>query len=80
MKTVSAVSTNQDLLDEAEPFLRASLGDELYDIVAPNLTRQFMKKLYMPIVYGKLLLSSITDVEQSLEYSRRCYESSYRSI
>lgn len=52
----------QDFLDEAEPFLRASLGDELYDIVAPNLTRKLINKLYMPIVYGKSLFSSITYV------------------
>lgn len=45
------------------------LGEDIYAMVVPHLTRSLMKKIYMPVVYGKTKLSSIADIEQALEYS-----------
>jgi hypothetical protein len=52
-----------------QPFLRDTLGESLYEIVAP--TRKLMKKIYIClfIFYGKTHFSAINDVEQALEYS-----------
>ena len=50
----------------SQPFLRDTLEESLYEIVAP--TRKLMKKnIQMPIVYGKTHFSAINDVEQALE-------------
>lgn len=59
----------KDILYDIKPHLYKTLGESLYEIVEPHLTRKLMKKIYMPIVYGKTHFSAINDVEQALEYS-----------
>lgn len=60
---------NTDILHDAKPHIQKFLGEELYEILAPHLTRSLMKKIYMPLVYGKTQVSSITDIQQALDFS-----------
>lgn len=50
------------LLKELQHFLLRKLDAELYTIILSKLTRKLIKGLFMPLIYGKTVLSMAQDI------------------
>jgi len=54
------------LIEPLSSFLKEELKQSLGSVVASRLTRKLIKKIYMPLVYGKSLMSSANDIKADL--------------
>lgn len=64
------------LLEELKEFLLKRLDRNKYTIIESKLTRKLVKVLFMPLIYGKTLLSMANDISQvvgSVLSSKDCY-------
>lgn len=62
-------------LEELTVDLQNKYDDSLCDIICSRLTRKLVKKLFMPIIYGKTVMSMANDINQhysSLLNQREC--------
>lgn len=56
------------ILDELKDFMKAELEESLSSIVCNYLTRKIVKSLFMPIIYGKTLMSTVSDLKDHLSH------------
>lgn len=49
-------------LEELKEFMKAELEDNLCSVVCKHLNRKIVKSIFMPILYGKTLMSTSTDL------------------
>lgn len=65
------------ILDELKKFLSKELDPPLSTIVSENLNRKIVKSIFMPIIYGKTLMSSAEELKvvlsKFLSY-KECYK------
>ena len=50
------------LKDELLEFLHSKLNTSKYAIIAPMLTRKLCKRLFMPLIYGKTVITMASDI------------------
>ncbi|KAL6310585.1 hypothetical protein AAG906_019256 [Vitis piasezkii] len=55
------------LLEELKVYFRKELTNNLADIVCPRLTRKLVKVLFMPMIYGKTVISIANDFNQHFD-------------
>ncbi|XP_050217571.1 probable DNA-directed RNA polymerase [Mercurialis annua] len=56
------------ILDELKEFMKAELEDSLSQIVCDLLNRKIVKGLFMPMIYGKTLMSTACDLRADLSH------------
>ncbi|KAE9444857.1 hypothetical protein C3L33_23245, partial [Rhododendron williamsianum] len=56
------------MLDELKEFMNAELDKNLSGIVCDHLTRKLVKGIFMPIIYGKTLMSTAGDLKDQLSH------------
>ena len=64
-------------LEELKEFMKAELDNNLSTIVCSLLTRKLVKGIYMPIIYGKTLMSTAHDLKEHLSYfitHKECFD------
>nr|UYK51799.1 hypothetical protein [Paphiopedilum micranthum] len=54
------------ILEELKEFMKAELEINLSEIVCKNLTRKLVKGIFMPIIYGKTLMSTASNIKDQL--------------
>lgn len=54
-------------LEELKVYFRTEYDDNGYNIIYPRLTRKLVKKLFMPLIYGKTIKSMGDDIYQHFE-------------
>jgi DNA-directed RNA polymerase len=54
------------LIEPLSSYLKENLEKPLGELVASSLTRKLIKKVFMPMVYGKTLLSSANDIRTDM--------------
>lgn len=65
------------LLEELKEFMKAELENNLSTIVCNLLTRNITKGIFMPIIYGKTLMSTASDLKDHLSHfitHKECFE------
>lgn len=65
------------ILEELKEFMKAELGTNLSTIVCNLLTRKLVKGIFMPIIYGKTLMSTASDVKDHLSHfitHKECFD------
>ncbi len=55
-------------LEELKEFMKAELENNLSKIVCDLLTRKLVKGIFMPIIYGKTLMSTTSDINDHLSH------------
>lgn len=64
-------------LEELKEFMKAELGNNLSTIVSNILTRKIVKGIFMPIIYGKTLMSTASDLKDHLSHfitHKECFD------
>lgn len=64
------------ILEELKEFIKDELENNLSTIVINLLTRKLVKNIFMPIIYGKTLMSTAEDLKEHLSHiitSKECY-------
>ena len=64
-------------LEELKVFMKAELENNLSTIVCNNLTRKIVKGIFMPMIYGKTLMSTACDLKDHLSHfitKKECFE------
>lgn len=56
------------ILEELKEFMKAELENNLSMIVCNLLTRNLVKGIFMPIIYGKTLMSTVSDLKDHLSH------------
>lgn len=49
-------------LETLKVYLSSILQDDIYDIICSGLTRKLIKQLFMPLIYGKTVISMSNDI------------------
>lgn len=65
------------ILEELKEFLKEEVGGDLSTIVSNALTRKIVKGIFMPIIYGKTLMSTANDLKDHLSHfitHKECFE------
>lgn len=65
------------MLEELKVFMKAELENNLSTIVCNNLTRKIVKGIFMPMIYGKTLMSTASDLKDHLSHfitQKECFE------
>ncbi|XP_058075836.1 probable DNA-directed RNA polymerase [Magnolia sinica] len=65
------------ILEELKEFMKAELGNDLSTIVSKNLTRKLVKSVFMPMIYGKTVMSTASDLNDDLSHYityKECFE------
>ncbi|XP_017985382.1 PREDICTED: probable DNA-directed RNA polymerase [Theobroma cacao] len=65
------------LLEELKEFMKAELANNLSTIVCDIIDRKIVKGIFMPIIYGKTLMSTANDLKVHLSHfitHKECYE------
>lgn len=65
-----------EILEELKPFLREHLEQTISTVVCSRINRKLIKALFMPLVYGKTVISmarDIRDVLSSILTHKECY-------
>ncbi|GLU24484.1 hypothetical protein SLE2022_404150 [Rubroshorea leprosula] len=56
------------ILEELKEFMKGELENNLSTIVCNHLTRKLVKGIFMPIIYGKTLMSTASDLKDHLSH------------
>jgi len=56
------------MLKDLKEFMKDELDTNLSKVVIANLTRKIVKGIFMPIIYGKTLQSTASDLQKSLSH------------
>lgn len=65
------------ILDELKEFMKAELGNDLSTIVCKLINRKIVKSIFMPIIYGKTLMSTAHDLKDHFSHfitHKECFE------
>lgn len=65
------------ILEEVKEFMKAELDGNLSTIVCNLLTRKIVKGIFMPIIYGKTLMSIASDLKDNLSHfitHKECFD------
>ena len=65
------------ILEELKEFMKAELNNNLSTIVCNLLTRKLVKSIYMPIIYGKTIMSTASDLKDHLSHfitHKECFD------
>lgn len=65
------------ILEEVKEFMKAELDGNLSTIVCNLLTRKIVKGIFMPIIYGKTLMSIASDLKDHLSHfitHKECFD------
>ena len=65
------------LLEELKEFMKDEMDKNLSTIVCDHLTRKLVKGIFMPIIYGKTLMSTASDIKEHLSHfltHKECFE------
>lgn len=65
------------ILAELKEFMNAELEDNLSELVCGLLTRKLVKGIFMPIIYGKTLMSTVSDLKAQLSHfltHKECFD------
>ena len=54
------------MLDELKGYMKTHHDNPLTQVVRENLTRKIVKRIFMPLIYGKTLKSTADDLKESL--------------
>jgi len=54
------------LIEPLSEYLKGKLSEPLREVVPKRITRKLIKKVYMPMVYGKSVLSAAQDIHSSM--------------
>lgn len=60
-------------LEELKPFLQKHLDPTLSTIVCSRLTRKLVKAIFMPMIYGKTVISTARDIHDDFSSFRTHY-------
>ena len=65
------------LLEEVKEFMKGELEKNLFTIVCSRLTRTLVKSIFMPMIYGKTIMSTACDLKDHLSHhitNKECFD------
>jgi sulfatase maturation enzyme AslB (radical SAM superfamily) len=65
------------LLEELKEFMQAELNKNLSEVVCGHLSRKIVKGIFMPIIYGKTLMSTACDLNEHFSHfitKKECFD------
>lgn len=68
---------DSEILEELKPFLHDNLDQTISTIICSRINRKLVKAIFMPLIYGKTIISMARDIQDALSSfltHKECYQ------